>query len=80
MPPDAVPRSFVAIGDSFSEGLDDPWKAGDGLYRGWADRVAEVFAARDASFRYANLAVRGRKIDAIAAEQVPRALELAPSW
>jgi len=78
MAPDTVPGSFVAIGDSFTEGLDDPWQAGDGLYRGWADRVAEVFATRDASFRYANLAVRGRKIDAIAAEQVPRALELAP--
>jgi lysophospholipase L1-like esterase len=78
VPPDAVPSSFVAVGDSFTEGLDDRWRAGDGHFRGWADRVAEAFAARDDSFRYANLAVRGRKIDAIVAEQVPRALELAP--
>jgi lysophospholipase L1-like esterase len=78
VPADSVPASYVAIGDSFTEGLDDPSPRGDGTYRGWADRVAEQFAARDASFRYANLAVRGRKIDAIVAEQVPRALELAP--
>jgi lysophospholipase L1-like esterase len=76
--PDLVPSSYVAIGDSFTEGLDDPWGTADGCFRGWADRVAEAFAARDDSFRYANLAVRGRKLDAIVAEQVPRALELAP--
>jgi lysophospholipase L1-like esterase len=78
VPADSVPASYVAIGDSFTEGLDDLSTTGDGTYRGWADRVAEQFAARDASFRYANLAVRGRTIDAIVAEQVPRALELAP--
>jgi lysophospholipase L1-like esterase len=75
---DAVPSSYVALGDSFTEGLDDPSLSGDGTYRGWADRVAEQFAARDDTFRYANLAVRGRKIGAIVAEQVPRAIELAP--
>src|SRR5262245_26647374 len=30
---------YVALGDSFTEGLDDPNP--DGTYRGWADRVAE---------------------------------------
>ena len=37
-------RSFVALGDSFTEGLNDPGP--DGHYRGWADRVAERLAAR----------------------------------
>lgn len=71
-----VPRSFVAIGDSFTEGLDDP--DGSGGYRGWADLVAERFAARGAGFRYANLAVRGRKLGEIVDEQLPTALDLAP--
>jgi lysophospholipase L1-like esterase len=71
-----VPRTFVAVGDSFSEGLDDP--AADGGYRGWADRLAERLAAVDPSVRYANLAVRGRKLGQIVDEQVPRALELRP--
>src|SRR4051812_41940900 len=72
----SVPRTFVAVGDSFSEGLDDPGV--DGNYRGWADRLAERFAAVDRSVQYANLAVRGRKIGQIVAEQIPRAVELKP--
>ena len=32
-------RSFVALGDSFTEGMDDPYEDGRG-YRGWADLVA----------------------------------------
>ena len=31
---------YVAIGDSTTEGLDDP--DGAGGYRGWADRLAEI--------------------------------------
>ena len=37
-------RSYVALGDSFTEGLDDPTAVGGG-YRGWADRFAEHLAA-----------------------------------
>lgn len=70
-----VPSTFVAVGDSFTEGLDDP---ADGGYRGWADRLAERFATFDPTVRYANLAVRGRKIGQIVDEQLPRALELRP--
>jgi lysophospholipase L1-like esterase len=73
-----VPLSFVAIGDSFTEGLDDPAEGTRGGFRGWADRVAEQFAAVQPDFRYANLAVRGRKLDQILDEQLPRALELRP--
>ena len=37
-------RSFVAVGDSFTEGLDDPHEDGSGP-RGWADLVAVRLAA-----------------------------------
>ena len=42
-------NSFIAIGDSFTEGLDD-WRP-DGTPRGWADRVAERLAADAPGFR-----------------------------
>jgi lysophospholipase L1-like esterase len=67
-------QTFVALGDSFTEGLDDPY--GNGQFRGWADRVAERLAAEDPTFRYANLAIRGRLLSQIVAEQVPVALRL----
>lgn len=69
-------RSFVAIGDSFTEGLDDPYP--DGSFRGWADLVAARLARDTPGFRYANLAVRGRLFDGIVDEQVPQALRLVP--
>jgi lysophospholipase L1-like esterase len=69
--------SFVAMGDSFTEGLHDD--AGrDGRPRGWADRVADALAVEHGRLRYANLAVRGRLLDEVVAEQVPVALDLAP--
>lgn len=68
---------YVALGDSTTEGLDDPYP--DGLtYRGWADRLAELLAADNPGFRYANLAIRGRKIGQIRAEQLEPALALEP--
>jgi lysophospholipase L1-like esterase len=68
--------SFAALGDSFTEGLNDPHP--DGGFMGWADRVAAVLAERAPGFRYANLAVRGRLLDQVIEDQVPRAVELAP--
>jgi lysophospholipase L1-like esterase len=69
-------RSFVALGDSFTEGLDD-WRP-DGTPCGWADRVAEHLGASQPGFRYANLAVRGKLLDQIVADQVPVAERLRP--
>ncbi|WP_314173671.1 SGNH/GDSL hydrolase family protein [Streptomyces winkii] len=101
--PAATPvRSFVALGDSFTEGMSD--RLPDGSYRGWADLLAARLAARAAeapgraqtsgtgkapeggetpddagstedgrAFRYANLAVRGKLIGQIAADQVDAA-------
>jgi lysophospholipase L1-like esterase len=66
--------SFVALGDSFTEGLDDPGP--DGMYRGWADLVAARLAAEAPGFTYANLAVRGRLLAAVVDEQLPPALEM----
>ena len=68
--------SFVALGDSFTEGLEDP--APDGGLIGWADRVAAVLADQVPGFTYANLAIRGKLLPEVVAEQVPRAVELAP--
>lgn len=72
----AVWQRFVAIGDSFTEGMDDPDDVG--AYRGWADRVAEQLAVTDPGLHYANLAVRGRLLTRIVEEQVPAALALRP--
>jgi lysophospholipase L1-like esterase len=69
---------FVAIGDSFTEGIGDPEPQSPGGYRGWADRVAEVLSSTSTDFAYANLAVRGRLIDQIVEQQVEPALALHP--
>lgn len=68
---------FVALGDSFTEGLDDRHPGGTG-YRGWADLVAGALAAQRQGFGYANLAIRGRMLGRIVAEQVPPALAMGP--
>jgi lysophospholipase L1-like esterase len=68
--------SFVAIGDSFTEGLNDA--APGGGFRGWADRLAGLLAADYPALRYANLAVRGKLLRQIVAEQVPAAAAMSP--
>jgi phosphatidylinositol alpha 1,6-mannosyltransferase len=72
---------YVALGDSITEGLCDTSRVPDGQYRGWADRLAMLLAhARVGSgrFRYANLAVRSRRISDVVREQIPAALALKP--
>ena len=69
---------YVAIGDSFTEGIGDPEPASPGGNRGWADRVAEVLGSKAEDFAYANLAVRGRLLQQIIDEQIEPALELRP--
>ncbi|MFF7631597.1 SGNH/GDSL hydrolase family protein [Kitasatospora sp. NPDC008050] len=67
--------SYVAVGDSFTEGMCDELRP-DGHYRGWADRLAACLAAEvaPAGFRYANLAVRGKLIGQIRDEQLAPAV------
>jgi lysophospholipase L1-like esterase len=69
-------RSFVAVGDSFTEGLPD--KHPDGRPRGWADLVAERLAAFEPALRYANLAVRGKLMGQIGNVQAPAAAAMGP--
>lgn len=69
-------QRFVAIGDSFTEGLEDPGV--DGRHRGWADRVAERLSVGTPGFEYANLAIRGRLLAPILADQLPAAVAMQP--
>lgn len=69
---------FVALGDSFAEGVGDPDPTAPNGLRGWADRVAAVLASQTPDFRYANLAIRGRKLPAVLAEQIEPAVTMAP--
>jgi lysophospholipase L1-like esterase len=69
-------RRFVALGDSTTEGLRDPYP--NGAYRGWADRLAERLAEDDPDLMYANLAVRGKIASQVRAEQLEAALALQP--
>lgn len=69
---------YVALGDSFTEGVGDPDKRRPNGLRGWADRVAEVLATKSDDFGYANLAVRGRLLKPVIAEQLEPALRLSP--
>lgn len=71
-------KSFVAMGDSFTEGMNDAYP--DGSYRGWADLVAARLAVEAGpDFGYANLAVRGKLLDQVLTEQLPPAMAMRPS-
>jgi lysophospholipase L1-like esterase len=67
---------YVALGDSTTEGMDDPRP--DGTYRGWADRLAERLAGDNPGLLYANLAVRGRRTHQVREEQLAPALAFEP--
>ncbi|WP_288292456.1 SGNH/GDSL hydrolase family protein [uncultured Varibaculum sp.] len=78
--------SFVAIGDSFTEGMTDALEDGsdDPLYVGWADRLAmelsrRRIAANLAPLKYANLAVRGKLIGQVNREQLDTAIAMKPA-
>lgn len=71
-------KRYVALGDSFTEGVGDPDPTRPNGLMGWADRVAHHLASQDPEFTYANLAIRGRKLPHIIDEQVEPALALEP--
>jgi lysophospholipase L1-like esterase len=60
---------YIALGDSMTEGMCDEIIAGQ--YRGWADRAAEALAQLSTEFSYFNLAVRGKLLGQVIAEQIP---------
>lgn len=70
--------SYVAVGDSFTEGVGDDLP--DGRVRGWADLVALALAlAAPEPVTYANLAIRGRLLAPIVSEQLDAAIALRPA-
>lgn len=73
-------RRYVALGDSVTEGLCDTSRVPEGTYRGWADRLAHLLAHSGGAgdFRYANLAVRSRRVQDLLVEQLPAAVRLQP--
>ncbi len=68
--------SFVALGDSFTEGYGDPYP--DGSCQGWADRFARQLAEASSGLGYANLAIRGKLLRQVIEDQLAAALELGP--
>ena len=73
---------LVCLGDSFTEGMSDDLRP-DGHHLGWADRVARALAQREAAaggqVEYANLAVRGKLLDQVVAEQIGPARVMEPT-
>jgi lysophospholipase L1-like esterase len=67
---------YVALGDSSTEGIDDP--DGAGGYRGWSQRLAEKIAAAQGGLRYANLGVRGLTTAQVRERQLSAALAMRP--
>jgi lysophospholipase L1-like esterase len=79
----SFPSRYVAIGDSFTEGVGD--EAADGAVRGWADLVAGVLSQQwvcadpvGERTGYANLSIRGKLLGPIIDEQLDPALDLHP--
>lgn len=70
---------FVALGDSFTEGVGDRDERLPNGVRGWADRVAEKLAKAQPGWRYANLAIRSKRLRHIIDEQLEPALRMKPT-
>ena len=81
-PPGMPWSTYVAIGDSFTEGMSDPDPIVPDLYVGWADmmaaHLAQTAAQEGRGFAYANLAIRGRLIDDVVGPQLDAALAMEP--
>ncbi len=72
-------KRLVSLGDSFTEGVGDDDPTFPNGVRGWADRSAEQLAVHTPTLLYANLAVRGKLMRQVLAEQVDPALALEPT-
>ena len=64
-------QRYVALGDSFTEGVGDEDESRPNGVRGWAARVAEQLVLADSSWGYANLAIRGKKLHQPPPDPVP---------
>lgn len=68
---------YVALGDSSTEGIDDPDEAGG--YLGWSQRLARrINASQGGGLHYANLAVRGLTTAQVRELQLDAALAMRP--
>ncbi|QXQ11942.1 SGNH/GDSL hydrolase family protein [Paeniglutamicibacter sp. Y32M11] len=76
---DHGPGRYVALGDSFTEGVGDFSKRRPNGVRGWADRVAETLASDSPGWEYANLAIRSKRLRHIIAEQLEPAIKMEPT-
>lgn len=70
---------FVAVGDSFTEGVGDPNLHYPNLVRGWADRMARQLGRADPTWRYANLAIRSKFLDQVVEDQLDPAIAMDPT-
>lgn len=70
---------FVAIGDSFTEGVGDLHPLYPNGFRGWADRMARQLGRADPAWEYANLALRSKVLDQVVDEQLDDAVALHPT-
>lgn len=73
---------YVAVGDSITEGLCDPVVGRGEPYLGWADRLATILEnsahLTGGGIEFANLAVRGRRVQDVVSRQIPAAIALQP--
>ncbi|GAA1823067.1 SGNH/GDSL hydrolase family protein [Nesterenkonia flava] len=72
-------KRYVALGDSFTEGVGDIDPSSPNGVRGWADRVAGQLISNEPGWGYANLAIRGKKLQQVLDEQLDAALALKPT-
>ncbi|MEZ2372618.1 SGNH/GDSL hydrolase family protein [Arthrobacter sp. RCC_34] len=72
-------RRYLALGDSFTEGVGDRHPLMPNGVRGWADRVAERLAKAEPGWEYANLAIRSKRLRHIIDEQLEPALAMNPT-
>ena len=70
---------FIALGDSFTEGVGDRDDRLPNGVRGWADRVAEKLAKAQPGWEYANLAIRSKRLRHIIDDQLEPALRMRPA-
>lgn len=67
------------MGDSFTEGVGDRDERLPNGVRGWADRVAEKLAKAQPGWRYANLAIRSKRLRHVIGEQLEPAVSMRPT-
>lgn len=77
--PSSGRRVFVALGDSFTEGVGDRDERLPNGVRGWADRVAEKLAKAEPGWEYSNLAIRSKRLRHVVSEQLEPALAMKPA-